>query len=74
MNIPHMNDIIQSWIQCDKECTMLLSCNPGERWKKLAVVYENLFGIAPNVTLHRADNDVRICAEVYFKLLDKIRA
>ena len=72
-DIPENNvtDIIQTWIQADKECTMLMSCNPGERWKKLAVVYENLFGVAPNIEMHRADNDVRICSQIYFKLIDR---
>lgn len=74
-DIPENNvtDIIKTWIQADKECTMLMSCNPGERWQKLAVVYENLFGIAPNITMHRADNDVRVCAQIYFKLIDNNR-
>ena len=69
----NVTDIIKTWIQADKECTMLMSCNPGERWKKLVVVYENLFGIIPDITLHRADNDVKLCSQIYFKLLDKMK-
>ena len=47
-------------------CTMKAGTKPGGKWPKLAALYAELCG-AVATDCHRADNDVRYCAEVYFK-------
>ena len=64
-----IEDMIELWDKCDKQCTMLMGTIPGEKWPKLAVLYEDCFGKAPEGEMHRADNDVRACADIYFHLL-----
>lgn len=63
--------LLQDWNTKQKYCTMLKGTRPGERWPKLAVLYERLFERTPDGILHRADTDVAICAEIYFKLISQ---
>lgn len=56
------------WKNKPKHCTMLTNTIPGEKWPKLCNLYERLFGHQPVADLHRADEDIRITAEVFFKL------
>ena len=64
-----IDDIIKLWLKCNKHCTMLMGTIPGEKWPKLANLYENCFGHKPEYEMHHADNDVRACADIYFHLL-----
>lgn len=59
-------DLLTTWNKKNKYCTMLKGTRPGERWPKLAVLYERLFGTAPVGNLHSADTDVAICAQIYY--------
>lgn len=56
------------WKNKPKHCTMLTNTLPGERWPKLCNLYERLYGHQPVAELHKADEDIRITAEVFFKL------
>lgn len=56
------------WVSKQKHCTMLTNTIPGQRWPKLCNLYERLYGHQPIAELHRADEDIRITAEVFFKL------
>jgi DNA polymerase III epsilon subunit-like protein len=66
-----INDSITMWNNCIKHCTMLMGTHPGKKWPKLVNLYEECFGYIPPYELHRAENDVRICADIYFYLLVK---
>jgi DNA polymerase-3 subunit alpha len=63
------SDLIIRWIQSEKVCTMLMGTLPGQRWPKLIVLYERCFNRLPEGDMHRADNDVRACADIYFHLI-----
>lgn len=56
------------WKNKPKHCTMLTNTIPGEKWPKLCNLYERLFGHQPVADLHRADEDIRVTAEVFFHL------
>lgn len=47
-------------------CTMLHNTLPGQRWPKLGALYQRLFHRDPEGTLHQADTDVQLCAEIFF--------
>lgn len=48
-------------------CTMRRGTAPGGRWPRLAALYEQCFGEAPDPsTLHRADVDTELCARIFF--------
>ena len=66
-------DIIQQWISKTQRCTMKMGALPNAKWPKLAELYQQLFQEAPKITLHRAANDVDICAQCYFELLRLIQ-
>lgn len=62
---------IRLWETIPTQCTMLLGSrlnSTNRRWQKLAALYERLYGTEPVETLHRADADVRVCADVFFRL------
>lgn len=63
-------DLFQRWMAKDTFCTMLKGAEPKKRWPKLADLYAKLFGKLPDARLHRADTDARVCAAIYFKLLE----
>ena len=67
-----MKDDVINWRGLHRFCTMKSATRPGERWPKLAVLYERLCGPLTEAVgsgrLHDASVDVRLCAEVYFKL------
>lgn len=63
-----MSSTYEMWKNRPKHCTMLTNTLPGERWPKLCNLYERLFGHQPVAELHRADEDIRVTAEVFFKL------
>lgn len=68
-------ECVRLWETIPKQCTMLLGARvhcPDRRWPKLARLYEILYGTAPLETLHRADADVRVCANVYFRMMNMI--
>jgi len=50
----------------EKYCTMKANMEPGQKWLRLADLYQKVCG-KPVVGWHQADNDVRFCAEIYFK-------
>jgi DNA polymerase-3 subunit alpha len=62
------HNLIDLWKSCMKVCTMLSATLPGQKWPKLIDLYERCFGEKPVWEMHRADNDVRACAEIYFHL------
>lgn len=62
-------DVIASWKSKTRKCTMLMGTEPKGRWPKLSALYMRLFNKEPEGELHRADTDVRICAECYFRLI-----
>lgn len=63
-----MSWVYQNWRSRLKHCTMLTNTLPGERWPKLSVLYERLYGHPPVAELHKADEDIRVTADVFFKL------
>lgn len=62
----HDNDMIHLWTTRKSHCTMLAALKPGMKWPKLSELYLQLFKRPPNVNLHRALDDVSVCAEIYF--------
>lgn len=62
-------DLVSAWCSKERACTMLMGTPPKGKWPKLVDLFTRLFDEAPNVTLHRADADVAICARCYFKML-----
>ena len=64
--------LLTNWNKKEKYCTMLSGTRPGERWPKLAVLYERLFGKPAEGKLHSADTDVALCAEIYFRQQGKL--
>lgn len=67
----NLGDIAATWSSIEKKCTMLMGTLPRQKWPKLSELYTRLFGTAPdaNITLHRADADVSLCSQCYFKLI-----
>lgn len=59
---------IDMWTSMPRRCTMHAGTLPGQRWPKLKDLYARLYGVEPGATLHRADEDVRVCADVFFRL------
>ena len=56
------------------ECTMRMGTLPGTRWPKLAALDERLFGIAPPAdSLHRADVDTELCAQIWVEMKKRER-
>jgi DNA polymerase-3 subunit alpha len=64
-----ITEMISMWNACEKHCTMLMGTLPGQRWPKLAALYERCFHRPPEGEMHRADNDVRACTDIYFYLM-----
>lgn len=62
------HDIIDKWNALRKDCTMLMTKPPGQRWMKLKDAYTKHLQKEPNVELHRADNDVSLCAKLYWRI------
>jgi hypothetical protein len=56
------------WSQLRKVCTMRMGTLPRQKWPKLSELYVRLFNREPEVTLHRADADVHVCAQCFFRL------
>lgn len=75
-SLPSIQDILPElitlWIECEKHCTMLMGTLPGQKWPKLVALYERCFNRLPSGEMHRADNDTRACAEIYFHLLEQL--
>jgi len=65
----YITNIIMQWVKCEKHCTMKMGTLQGQRWPKLAALYERCFNHVPEGDMHRADNDVRACAKIYFHLM-----
>lgn len=63
-------ELFNKWTNLNKECTMLMDAPKGQKWLKLALLYEKCFGVPPNVKLHQADADAQVCADIYFHLLN----
>lgn len=63
-----MSSTYTMWKNRLKHCTMLTNTLPGERWPKLCNLYERLFGHQPVADLHKADEDIRVTADIFFKL------
>lgn len=63
-----MNWAYSMWKGKLKHCTMLTNTIPGQRWPKLCNLYERVFGHQPVAELHKADEDIRVTADVFFKL------
>lgn len=70
----NLSDITNQWNHIPKKCTMRMGTLSGQKWPKLAELYARLFDTPhdPSLTLHRADADVHLCAECYFRLLNKL--
>lgn len=64
----NMSWVYSRWRVMPKHCTMLTNTPPGGRWPKLCDLYERLYGHQPVADLHRADEDIRVTADVFFKL------
>jgi len=62
------SDLIELFNRANQVCTMKMGTLPGKKWPKLGELYERLFETKPECDLHRAENDVYICAKIYFKL------
>lgn len=64
-------DVLKTWKTKEKKCTMMMESknNVGAKWMKLSEIYEKYIGKVPDITLHRADNDVKLCADVYFAMI-----
>lgn len=58
--------VLQEWQNKQKVCTMKRAKRPNVKWPRLIELYEEYFGRTPQGSMHRADNDVRACAEIYF--------
>ena len=65
------NSLLTLWNTKERYCTMLSGTRPGERWPKLAVLYERLYGKPAEGRLHSADTDVALCADIYFRQMGK---
>jgi len=65
-------ELYKLWRNIEKCCTMLMGTQKGEKWPKLAELYERLFNKKPEGILHTADADTRICAEIYFRLISDV--
>jgi DNA polymerase III epsilon subunit-like protein len=59
---------LAQWSPIPKMCTMRMGTLPKQKWPKLVELYERCFQRKPEGTLHRADVDVRACADIYFHL------
>lgn len=59
------NIIIAEWNRKEKVCTMMTAHKPGQKWAKLTELYETYFGTSPSGKMHRADADVRACADIF---------
>ena len=61
-----VDEELSVWKALKKHCTMLVGTKRGGRWPKLNALYESLLGpVDASMTLHRADVDTRLCAEIY---------
>lgn len=63
--------LLSLWKQKARYCTMLTGTRQGERWPKLAALYERLYGVPAQGQLHSADTDVALCADIYFRQIGK---
>lgn len=63
--------LLQLWKSKERYCTMLSGTRPGERWPKLAVLYERLYEKPAEGQLHSADADVALCSDIYFRQMGK---
>jgi DNA polymerase III epsilon subunit-like protein len=63
--------LLNLWRSKERYCTMLSGTRQGERWPKLAVLYERLYGVPAQGQLHSADTDVALCADIYFRQIGK---
>jgi DNA polymerase III epsilon subunit-like protein len=62
-------DLAKAMMQKQQICTMKRGTKKGQKWPKLGELYRELFGASPEAKygdLHRADVDVRCCADIYF--------
>lgn len=63
--------VIDRFERLDQFCTMKAGTKPGERWPKLAALYQELVG-KEMIGGHRADVDTSACAAIYFALINNI--
>jgi DNA polymerase-3 subunit alpha len=63
-------DVIEKWKNKNKKCTMMMENKNNRKVKfmKLSDLYKKYFSKDPDVQLHRADNDVKLCADIYFAM------
>jgi DNA polymerase III epsilon subunit-like protein len=64
-----MGHVLDLWNTKEKVCTMKTTTQPGQKWPKLTELYQTCFGKQPSGDMHRADADVRACAEIYHHLV-----
>lgn len=62
-------DGVKKLLSLPAHCTMKMNTSHGQKWPKLAELYERLFKEKPSIS-HRADADVKQCARIYFHLSD----
>lgn len=64
-----LHDLAERWSSIRKYCTMLNNANKfGGSWPKLGALYTKVIGpISTGTKLHSADDDCRLCAEIYIK-------
>ena len=65
LGCPFSKELLNEWNSKEKICTMKAGTAPGKKWPKLAELYAKCFGAPPSGTMHRADEDVRACADIY---------
>lgn len=64
-----LNDSWKIWGKQQFFCTMLAGTKNNQKWPKLSELYKEIIGDIPdNGTLHSADFDTKLCAEIYMKL------
>lgn len=64
------NLINDTYNTVQKYCTMVNGSKADEKWFKLHELYKKYFNKDPEKALHRANNDVEICKEIYFHQKD----
>ncbi len=64
-----LHDLAERWSSIRKYCTMLNNANKfAGSWPKLGALYTKVIGpISADTKLHSADDDCRLCAEIYIK-------
>lgn len=71
MNRSGKRGLLDEWARTSKHCTMKAGTPPGQKWPKLAELYKRYFGVDPDGRMHSADADVRACARIYHRQVQR---